>query len=148
MTKIRCYLAGGFVPFGQYKDWRDYVKERVGDKMEFYDPRIDTDQSSIATFVYQDLRGVGSCDIVFDFVTGWGDVGETAEDQEGNSKGKLVVLCINDGVRLVHPFLFGISRRVFMGMETGIVYLLNLAEYGLDNEFEAIYKTKEEIEAA
>ncbi len=141
MKKIRCYLAGGFVPFEGYPDWRDFIKERVGGKMDFYDPRTDTDQSSIATFVYQDIKGVESCDMAFYFVTNSGDVGSSIECAWGNAKNKHVVICINGGVGLVHAFLIGIARRVFIGAETGIIYLHNLAEYGLENEFEAIYKT-------
>lgn len=144
MKKIRCYLAGAFVPFGKYADWRDFIKEGLGDEMEFYDPRTDTRQGSIATFVYQDLvNGVDGSDVIFYFVINSGDeaVGAIVECARADAKNKLVVLCINKGIAVVHPVLFGISRRVFIGAEAGITYLHHLAEYGLENEFEAIYKT-------
>lgn len=140
MNKIRCYLAGGFMSFKEYKDWRDLVKERLAGKMDFYDPRIDTDQGSIATFVYQDLTGVAGCDVIFYFVTSVGDIGAAIECARGDAEGKLVVLCVNEGVRIVHPFLIGMARRVFIGMEAGVAYLNNLADSSLANEFEAIYK--------
>lgn len=140
--KIRCYLAGAFVSFGTYSDWRDFVKEQLGDLMEFYDPRTDTHQGSIATFVYQDLvNGVEGGDVVFYFVTSSGEVGAAVECERAECKNKLVVLCIDREVNVVHPVLFGISRRVFIGIETGVAYLRNLAECGLENEFKAIYQT-------
>ncbi len=142
MKKVRCYLAGGFVPFGGYADWRDFIKERVGDEMGFYDPRTDTKQGSIATFVYQDLvNGVDGSDIIFCFVTNSGDVGSAIECARADCKDKLVVLCIGRNVDVVHPVLLGIARRVLIGIETGVIYLKNLAKLGLEKEFEAIYQT-------
>lgn len=143
MQKIRCYLAGSFKSFEGYEDWRDLVKERLGGLIDFYDPRKETSQTSIATFVFQDLAGVESCDVVFYFVTGIGDVGAVAECTWGLAKGKLIVLCVKDGVEIVHPFIIGICRRMFIGMAVGLAYLKNLAELGLENEFQAIYKTME-----
>ncbi len=140
MKRIRCYLAGSFTAFEGYADWRDYVKEKVSG-MDFYDPRTDTNQGSIATFVYQDLSGVDGCDVVFYFVTNSGDVGASIECERGNSRNKIVVLCVKEGVGIVHPFLIGISRRMFIGIEVGAKYLSNLSECGLDKEFDAIYKT-------
>lgn len=142
MQKIKCYLAGGFVSFGKYPDWRDYIKEELSDLMDFYDPRTDTNQTSISTFVYEDLAGVESCDLVFYFVTSIGDVGASIECERAHSRNKLVVLCVKaPGVTIVHPFLIGIARRFFIGIDTGVTYLKNLTELGLDNEFQAIYKT-------
>ncbi len=144
MKKIKCYLAGWFVPFEEYPDWRDFVKEKLKDAMDFYDPRIDTKQGSIATFVYEDLgKGVEGSDILFYFVTDSGDVGSAIECERADCRGKLVILCVDRKVDVVHPFLIGIARRVLIGMETGIVYLENLARCGLANEFEAIQKTME-----
>lgn len=144
MKKIKCYLAGSFVALEEYADWRDFVKEELKEVMNFYDPRIDTSQGSIALFVTQDLSGVDANEMVFYFVTNVGDVGAAIECERAECKGKLVVLCISKEVHIVHPFLLGIARRVFIGIETGINYLRNLARCGLENEFEAIYKTLEE----
>ena len=144
MGKIRCYLAGAFVPFERYADWRDFVKERLSDladKIEFYDPRTDTRQGSIATFVYQDLvKGVEGSDMVFYFVTNSGDVGSAIECERAECRNKLVILCINERVNFIHSFLLGIPRRVIIGIDAGLDYLRNLAELGLDNEFEVIYR--------
>lgn len=150
MKRIKCYLAGAFVSFGEYgeyDDWRDFIKEKLGDEMEFYDPRTDTQQGSIATFVYQDLvNGVEGNDVVFYFVTGSGEVGAAVECERAECKNKLVVLCIDREVNVVHPVLFGIARRVVIGIETGIAYLQNLAKYGLESEFEAIYQTMKDCQ--
>lgn len=139
MKKIKCYLAGWFVSLDKYPDWRDFVQEQLKDVMDFYDPRRDTKQGSIATFVYEDLvDGVEGSDVVFYFVTNAGDVGSAIECERAECKDKLVILCIANNVKVVHPFLIGIARRIFIGMETGIAYLRNLAKYGLENEFQAI----------
>lgn len=137
--KVKCYLAGHFGLFGKYEDWRDFVIERCRNKIEFYDPRFDTKQGSIATFVSEDLKGVENSDIVFYFVTGPGEVGAAIECAVGLCKEKLIVLCIDEGVGMVHPFLLCIARRVFIGIETGVEYLEKVAQYGLNNEYRAAY---------
>lgn len=110
--------------------------------MDFYDPRTDTKQGSIASFVYQDLvNGVDSCDIVFYYVTDPGDVGSAIECGRADCCNKTVILCIDKRVNVVHPFLIGIARRIILGPEAGIVYLKSLAKYGLENEFKAIEET-------
>ncbi|MEK7646971.1 MAG: nucleoside 2-deoxyribosyltransferase domain-containing protein [Patescibacteria group bacterium] len=144
--KIKVYLAGAFVPYMTYLDWRNYVKERLDHDIDFYDPRKDTNQTSIAHFVYEDLeRGVVESDLVFYFVTGVGDVGAAAECAFGIAKGKFVVLCVNDGVRMVHPFVLGMGKRVFIGLDAGMAYLKNLAKYGLKDEYTATYDTMKEL---
>ena len=141
MQQIKCYLAGSFVALEGYPDWRDAVEEALGDAMSFYDPRTDTPQTSIASFVSGDLQGVGNSDVVFYFVTGAGDVGAVAECTWGLAKNKLIILCVKEGVTLVHPFIIGLCRRMFIGLPTGIAYLKNLATFGLQDEFKAIYAT-------
>jgi len=145
MTKqIRCYLAGWFEPYGEHKDWRDFVKKELEGRMLFYDPRFDTKQASIATFVYEDLRGVEGGDIVFYFMThNSGDVGSSIESERGNCKNKLVVLCLGEDVKVPHPFLLGTARRMLIGLETGVAYLKKLAEYGIEDEFRAISELME-----
>ncbi len=138
---LSCYLAGYFVPWGQHSDWRDFVLQELQDAIRFYDPRVDTDQGSIAMFISQDLAGVESCDCVFYFLTkSQGDVGAAIECTHAHAKGKLVILCIDQGLGFVHPFLLGIARRVLIGMDAGVSYLSLLSEYGLENEFQAAYK--------
>lgn len=144
--KVKVYLAGPFIPYGKYLDWRNFVKERMGYVIDFYDPRKDTNQVSIAHFVYEDLeRGVAGSDLIFYFVTGMGDVGAAAECAFGIAKGKFVVICVNDGVRIVHPFVLGMGKRVFIGLDAGMAYLKNLAKYGLKDEYAAVYDTMKEL---
>lgn len=144
--KIKVYLAGSFVPWASYLDWRNYIKERLGHAIDFYDPRKNTNQISIAHFVYEDLeRGVAESDLVFYFVTNVGDVGASAECAFGIAKGKFVVLCVNNDVKMVHPFTLGMGKRVFIGLDAGMVYLRNLVKYGLEDESKAIYATMKEL---
>lgn len=139
MKKIRCYLAGWFVSMDGYKDWRDFFKKRLENKIDFYDPRTDTVQGSIASFVNQDLiNGVDKSDIVFYYVTGFGDVGSAIECGRADCKNKIVILCLDKKVSVIHPFLIGIARRVLIGPEAGVAYLTALAKYGLNDEFKAI----------
>lgn len=146
MKRIKCYLAGAFVSFNGYSDWRDFFIEKLKDLIDFYDPRVDTHQGSIATFVYEDLvKGVEGSDIVLYFVSDICDVGAAIEAERGECKNKLVIVCIDKNVRFVHSFLLGVARRIFIGVESVLVYLRNLAVYGLENEFVAIEKTIEEI---
>lgn len=118
------------------------ISEVVG--IDFYNPRIDTPQGSIATFVSGDLFGVSSCDICFVYLDeGGGDiVGAAIEAKRADAEEKLVILC-SDAV-FPHPMLVGISRRVFFGLDVGIKYLNKLAEVGLENEFQAAYAMWEE----
>lgn len=138
---LSCYLAGSFVPWGQYSDWRDFVIQQLQNTVKFYDPRVDTDQGSIATFVSQDLKGVEDHDCIFYFVTEpQGEVGAAIECSHARDKGKLVILCINQDLGFIHPFLIGIARRILIGMDTGISYLSLLSKYGLENEYQAAYE--------
>jgi len=143
MKPISVYLAGPFMPWGEFPDWRDYVKEKLKDKqITFYDPRFDTDQGSIATFVSQDLAGVENTDCTFYFMDrSNGDAGAIIELAHGNAKKKLTILCIDKEIGFVHPMILGISRRAITGLDVGIIYLENLANVGIENEFQASYKT-------
>lgn len=138
---LSCYLAGSFVSWGQYSDWRDFVISKLQSVMKFYDPRVDTDQGSIATFVSQDLAGVESCDCIFYFVTKpQGDVGAAMECVHALDKRRLVILCVNQGLGFIHPFLLGVARRVLIGIDAGVSYLSLLAKYGLGDEYRAAYE--------
>ena len=137
-NNIRCYLAGPFTN----PEWRDRVISEV-EGIDFYNPRTDTLQGSIATFVAGDLSGVSSCNVCFVYIKkGRGDTGAAIEAERADAEGKLVILC-SEAV-FPHPFLVGISRRVFFGLEAGIKYLGKLAKVGLENEFQAAYAVWEE----
>lgn len=138
MAKISCYLAGPFTN----PEWRDQVISEVKG-IDFYNPRTDTPQGSIATFVSGDLLGVSSCDVCFVYIEkGRGDIGAAIEASRADTQGKLVILC--SGAVFPHPMFVGIVRRVFFGLEAGIKYLNKLAEVGLENEFQAAYAMWEE----
>jgi hypothetical protein len=124
--------------FNMYGDWRDYMREALGERVAWYDPRTDTKQGAIAHFTSQDLAGVEASDVLFCFMSGHTDAGAAMECAHANAHGKLVVLCFDRQHSLPHPFLLGISRRVFIGIETGAAYLTLLVKHGLDNEFAAI----------
>lgn len=57
--KLKVYLAG---QPNQYDSWRSDFKKLKG--FEFYDPDIDSDQSSSETFFPQDLVAVSKADIL------------------------------------------------------------------------------------
>lgn len=130
--------CGAFRAFPGLPRLEGLPKEKLGGVVEFYDPRFDTLQGSIATFVSDDLHGVETCDVVFYFMTDSGEPGSAIECDRGDCKNKLVVLCIDRTVNVVNPFLIGIARRVLFGIETGERYLKKLADYGLGHEFRAI----------
>lgn len=142
-TRLSCYLAGSFTPFNAYPDWRDYVIKRIGDAVKFYDPRTDTHQGSITTFVSEDLAGVESCDCIFYFMMESQCIGAAIECAVSNAKGKLVILCIDRSLDFVDPFLIGISRRICIGIDSGVVYLLSLARHGIADEFKVLREMME-----
>jgi nucleoside 2-deoxyribosyltransferase len=57
--KTKVYLAG---QSNQYDSWRSEFKKLEG--FEFYDPDIDSDQSSPETFFPQDLEAIQNADIL------------------------------------------------------------------------------------
>lgn len=59
MNKSKVYLAG---QPNQYDPWRDKFKKLAG--FEFYDPDIESDQSSPETFFPQDLIAVSKANIL------------------------------------------------------------------------------------
>lgn len=142
------YLAGNFekINIGNivYRDWRDYFKKRLNEKfpdLEFYDPREDTPQGDIATFVSEDSFGVRESDVVFYYMTNnTGDIGAGSEITIGTENNKLTVICFGPKVGAPHPFILGKARRIFIGLEMAISYFLKLAEFGfsIDGEFKAI----------
>lgn len=141
MNPISIYLAGPFDKYGNYPDWRDYIKEKIPE-VHFFDPRFDTKQGCIAVFVSGDLGGVEQCDCTLTYVKKpHGDTGTTIETTHANAKDKLTILCLDKEIGFVSPMIIGISRRVLVGFDAAILYIKNLASVGLQNEFEAAYRT-------
>jgi len=56
---VKVYLAG---QPSEYDTWKNSFKDIKG--FEFYDPEIDSDQSSSETFFPQDLKAVSEADIL------------------------------------------------------------------------------------
>ncbi len=144
-----CYLAGGFKPYTDksgkvWTDWRDYVKQELGRKITFIDPRFDCDQTSIASFVSSDLRYASECDMTFVYDSGANSSGRVAEAATAVAKKKLVVLCM--ATNMSEPMLCGLAKRIFVGLETGIKYLRALAEAGLESEVKVAYQMIRERE--
>ncbi len=108
----------------------------------FFDPRFDTKQGCIAVFVSGDLGGVEQCDCTLTYVKKpHGDTGTTIETTHANAKDKLTILCLDKEIGFVSPMIVGISRRIFVGFDAVILYIKNLASVGLQNEFQAAYRT-------
>lgn len=154
---LRIYLAGRFMKYRGYLDWRDCLKEKTKEMLQecclddeveivFYDPRFDTPQGKgFASFNYLDREGVLASDIVFFFdITPDNtqeDPGAVNEATIGVENGKTVIFCTEMSV--IHP-MFGnyCSGAIAIGMETGIEWILSFAAHGTNN-FEVYHEMVE-----
>lgn len=142
--EIICYLAGPFCPYGCYDlDWRDTVKREVeitNFNIKFIDPRIETRQGSISTFVYEDLKWARESDVCFLYDGDNRDVvgGAMEAAQHDCCANKRVILCSE--FNTAHPMVQGIARRYYIGLDVGIKYLTLLSKFGLEREFEVAYE--------
>ena len=144
---FRVYLAGRFIKYRDYSDWRDYFKHTVRSRLYdagrtplaigFYDPRHDTKQGlGFANFNYEDRKGVLNSDMVFCFdATPDGaqeDPGMVNEATIGVEHGKVVVFCTEMSV--IHP-MFGnyCSGAIAIGMDAGVDYVMAFAKHGIQS---------------
>jgi nucleoside 2-deoxyribosyltransferase len=139
--KLKIYLAGPFLPYQSYKDWRDYVKERAPGHL-YYDPRIDTEQYTSLTFTRDDLlKGVESSDLVF----GYNPKGNYQIDpyglciELGVAFGKRIPIILCDENEWIFPMLPPLAKRLFTVLELSVEYLNNLDD--INDEFQSFYKT-------
>jgi len=154
---ITIYLAGRFMKYRGYPDWRDYLVEKINEELEdlplgqevdikFYDPRTDTPQGKgFAKFNDCDREGVLSSDIVFFFDIAPDNVqedpGAVNEATIGIENSKIVIFCTEMSV--IHP-MFGnyCSGAISIGMDSGIEFIVTLVEHGIDS-FEAYHQMVE-----
>lgn len=143
---IKIYLAGRFIKYYGYSDWRDYLIKKTKEKLEdsyldkeieiiFYDPRTDTPQGGgFAAFNHFDKEAVLKSDIVFFFDLTPNNVqedpGAVNEATIGIENGKVVIFCTEMSV--IHP-MFGnyCSGAIAIGMDAGIEWILSFAIHGL-----------------
>lgn len=137
MTKI--YLAGPFLPYKKYKDWRDFVKEKAP-QHKYWDPRNNSEQYCSLAFVRDDLiRGIKKSELVFcynpkDNVDPYGFCLEL-----GVAFNEKIPIVLCDENEWIFPMFLPISKRLFTNLEIAVNYLANLKT--MDKEFEAFYKT-------
>ena len=139
LEKITIYLAGPFTN----PDWRDYVKKQAP-QHNYIDPR-NNEQSSSATVTRDDLiNGVEASDLIFTyFPKGNSDTGTIAEEGVGFGK-RIPIVLVNEN-EFQHPLLTGMAKRHFISLEGGITYLNNLTSLDQAKEFEAAYKTIDDL---
>lgn len=141
MKEITCFLAGPFKAYDEYPDWRDKVRAEVkitNYKIKFRDPRFDTKQGSISTFVSGDLKHARESHVCLLYDNAEDVVGGSIEAKEADSHNRLVIFCSE--FNTTHPMILGIARRVYIGLDSAIRYLTLLSEYGLENELTAAYQ--------
>jgi nucleoside 2-deoxyribosyltransferase len=110
------YLAGGF-----YGSWKDRLRDEcVG--LKSYDPERDSGQQAIYGFVSDDLDAIDPRDGV---IARWDTYphleGLMAEIGYAVAKDKPVLLIL-DGVTVPNPFVLGLAKRVFVGMDAFIAW--------------------------
>lgn len=139
--KIKVFLAGPFLPYKKYKDWREYIKEKAP-KLTYHDPRIDSEQYVSLTFTRDDLlNGVEISDMVF----GYNPKGNYQIDafglciELGVAFGKRIPIVLCDENDWIFPMLPPMAKRVFTNIEIAAEYLNNLDD--IKNEFHVFYKT-------
>ena len=139
--KLKIFLAGPFLPYKEYKDWRDYVKEKAT-KHEYYDPRIDSEQHVSLTFTRDDLlKGVELSDLVL----GYNPKGNYQIDpyglciELGVAFGKRIPIILCDENEWIFPMLPPLAKRVFTNLEIVVKYLNNLNNP--EDEFHSFYNT-------
>lgn len=128
---MKIYLAGAF------SGWRDGVISALsGYPIEFYDPRTDTDQSSICSFTGEDRAGVVASDVIFCYAQqGYENVGMAWEVGIA-LQAKIPIILVAE-IDFVFPLLVGSALRVFTAMPPALNYLAEWAETG--NEMKAAY---------
>ncbi len=144
-NELVVYLAGRFMRYSRFEDWRDCIKDRVAvieknldpklaRRIRFIDPRANDGQGrGFAGFCYLDREGVLDSDVVFFFdVTPSGvqeDPGSVNEATIGAENGKTVIFCTEMSV--IHP-MFGnyCSGAIAIGLDAGIEWLFAFAKHG------------------
>ncbi len=139
--RLKVYLAGPFLPRGDYDDWRDFVKEKAPRHI-YHDPRIHTEQYVSLTFVRDDLlKGVEQSDLVF----GYNPKGNYHVDpyglciEIGVAFGKRIPIVLCDENEWIFPMLPPLAKRVFTSLYMAVRYLNNVED--MKNEFQAFYRT-------
>lgn len=138
-TGIVIYLAGPFTN----PDWRDRVLRAVP-QHTYFDPRRNRQYSCVAIVDDDLLRGVEKSDLVFGYYPE-GCIDQGTDIELGDAFGKKIPIILANENKFQNPLLSGIAKRHFTTLDAGIVYLNNLKSIGLEEEFEAIYKTIEDL---
>ena len=141
---MKIYLAGAF------SGWRDGVINSLQDKVvkapyaqchdpvsiEFYDPRNDTDQSSICSFTRDDKEGVEGSDAILCYAQqGHENIGMAWE--AGIAVHAKVPLILVADIDFVFPLLAGSALRIFTSMPPTLDYFAEWAQTG--DELKAAY---------
>jgi len=107
VRNMKVYLAGGMKT-----GWQDEVK-RLASGHDYYDPRIDTQQTYYFTMTSQDLEGIDDADMVFAYyeVDNPSGIGLALEIGYALAKGKRIVVI--DEHESIHVFLASCCERLF-----------------------------------
>ncbi len=137
---MKFYTAGPFLPYENYKDWRDFLIEKVPNH-QFIDPRTNNQQSPMF-FTREDLESVIKSDGIVLYRPPVGEyIGAAWEHGiacgvNAVSKKNIPTIYI-DEMMFPHPILVASAKRTFTKMDAAVVYLKELKNW--DKEFEAIY---------
>jgi hypothetical protein len=110
------YLSGGF-----YGDWQARL-QRECKLLKSYNPETETEGIALFEFVDGDLDSIRAVDGVIAHWDTYPDVaGTMAEIGYAVAVGTPVLLIL-DGVTVPNPFILGLARRVFVGMDAFITW--------------------------
>ena len=130
---MRIYLAGAF------SGWRDDVISALSNyDITFYDPRTDTDQSSIHSFTMGDKNGVVESDAILCYAQqGHENLGMAWEIGIAvQAKVPVILVAETD---FIFPLLAGSALRIFTDIRESLNYLGAWASTG--NELKAAYES-------
>ena len=131
MKPLKIYLGGAF------SGWRDGVISALnGCNITFYDPRTDTDQSSIHTFTTDDKNGVAGSDAILCYAQqGHENLGMAWEAGIAvQAKVPIILVAETD---FVFPLLAGSALRIFTDIKPALNYFGEWARTG--DELKAAY---------
>jgi len=110
------YLAGGM-----YSGWQDRVKHRLKDKVDYYDPRIDTNQKSLADLTVADRDNAKKCDLMlayFERLNPSG-LGLAAEIGIAAGAGTARIYFVDEHVH-IHGFIASLCTRIYTNLDAAL----------------------------
>jgi len=115
LNKKLLYLAGGM-----YSGWQDKVKARLGDLVEYFDPRTDADQRCLAALTVDDIRGATSCDLMLAYFEKDNPSGLGMAAEIGMARASGARIYLVDEHSHIHGFLAALCTRVYTDLDAAL----------------------------